>query len=116
MLSLINDQVFDQEVLASSAPVLVHFWAPWCGLCRMIEPTLQHFVRESSLHLKLVGINADDNLKLASAYQIRTLPTVLLFKEGKLLHRFDRFDRKDQILSMLQPLLPGLGGSSQPEA
>jgi thioredoxin 1 len=108
MPSLTDEQAFKHEVLQSSLPVVVHFWAPWCGVCRMIEPTLQHLVRESNSCLKLVGVNADENLKLASAYKITNLPTVLLFKEGKLLHRLDRVDRKDQLLQTLQQIMPGL--------
>jgi thioredoxin 1 len=105
MSSVIDEQDFKNEVLQSSTPVLVHFWAPWCGLCRLVEPMLSRAVNESREQLKLVGINADDNLRLASNYRITNLPTVMLFQEGKLLHRFDRFDRKEDLLPLVQNLL-----------
>jgi thioredoxin 1 len=107
MTSVVDEKAFEQEVLGASMPVLVHFWAPWCGLCRMIEPALQTLANDPTAELKLVGVNADESLKLASDYRIRNLPTVLLFKEGKLLYRVEEFDRRDQILPMLRGLLPG---------
>ncbi|MFM2429415.1 MAG: hypothetical protein RLZZ511_628 [Cyanobacteriota bacterium] len=112
MTSVVDEKAFEHEVLGSSMPVLVHFWAPWCGLCRMIEPVLQTLANEPAAELKLVGVNADENLKLASDYRIRNLPTVLLFKEGKLLYRVEEFDRREQILPMLRGLLPGTAGAA----
>jgi thioredoxin 1 len=107
MPSVIDEQAFKNEVLQSPTPVLVHFWAPWCGLCHLVEPMLSRAVNESREQLKLVGINADENLRLASNYRITNLPTVMLFQEGKLLHRFDRFDRKEDLLPVVQTLLSG---------
>jgi thioredoxin 1 len=108
MPSVINEQAFASEVLQSSTPVLVHFWAPWCGLCRMIEPMLNRVVSESCEQLKLVGINADENLRLASNYRITTLPTVMVFQEGRLLHRCDRFDRKEDLIPLLKTMVSSL--------
>lgn len=99
-----SEQAFTQ-VLQSSSLVLVHFWAPWCGVCRLIEPTLERFSAEFGGQLKLVGINADENLKLASSYRITNLPTVLVFKEGNLLHRLDGLHRRDEVQSVLERLL-----------
>ena len=84
MARINTEQAFKDEVLQSSTPVLVHFWAPWCGLCRMIDPILERARAEFGDNFKLVGVNADENLKLASSYRITNLPTVLLFQEGKL--------------------------------
>ncbi|MBD2327460.1 thioredoxin domain-containing protein [Alkalinema sp. FACHB-956] len=105
MPSVINEQAFAQEVLQSSTPVLVHFWAPWCGVCRMIEPALERVRSEFGESLKLVGINADENLKLTSNYRITNLPTVLVFKEGRLLHRLEKLHRKDEVKSSLEKVI-----------
>ncbi|OUC14761.1 MAG: thiol reductase thioredoxin [Alkalinema sp. CACIAM 70d] len=105
MPSVINEQAFAQEVLQSSTPVLVHFWAPWCGVCRMIEPALERVRSEFGESLKLVGINADENLRLTSNYRITNLPTVLVFKEGRLLHRLEQLHRKDEVKSSLEKVL-----------
>jgi len=102
---------FEQEILESADPVLVHFGAPWCGPCRMIEPLLTRFQSEFGSSLKLVGINADENLRLASQYQITTLPTLLFFEQGKLLHRMEGMYKRevlwDELLRLVQlPLQP----------
>ena len=106
MRSVIGERVFVEEVLESSSPVIVHFWAPWCSVCRLIEPSLAKLRSESGGQVKLVGINADENLKLASNYRITTLPTVLLFQEGKLLHRLDSYQNREELRTALQQLLP----------
>lgn len=100
-----GEQSFDQEVLDSSFPVLVHFGAPWCGPCRVIEPLLSRFQSECGTSLKLVGINADENLKLASRYRITTLPTLLLFEGGKLYHRMEGIYQRDVLRAELNKLV-----------
>jgi thioredoxin 1 len=105
MARINNEQAFQSEVLQSSTPVLVHFWAPWCGLCRMIDPVLERARSEFGDRFKLVGVNADENLKLASSYRITNLPTVLLFQEGKLVHRMEDLNRKDQVRDVLDTVL-----------
>lgn len=94
-------QSFEQDVLASSSPVLVHFSAPWCGPCRVIESFLSRFQAESDSSLKLVGINADENLKLASQYRITTLPTLLFFEDGKLHHRMEGIHKREVLWTEL---------------
>ncbi len=101
----ISEGAFRQEVLESATPVLVHFWAPWCGICRLIEPSLNLLLNEYGDRLKLVGINADENLKLASQYRITTLPTVLLLQGGQVLHRLDSYQRREELRSVLQEVL-----------
>ncbi len=100
-----GDQSFDQEVLDSSSPVLVHFGAPWCGPCRVIESLLSRFQSECGSSLKLVGINADENLKLASRYRITTLPTLLLFEGGKLHHRMEGIYQREVLRAELDKLV-----------
>lgn len=105
MARINNEQAFQSEVLQSSTPVLVHFWAPWCGLCRMIDPVLERARSEFGDRFKLVGVNADENLKLASNYRITNLPTVLLFQEGKLVHRLEDLKRREQVKDVLDTVL-----------
>ena len=106
MRSVMGEQGFVEEVLESSSPVIVHFWAPWCSLCRLIEPGLAKLRSESDDWVKLIGINADENLKLASSYKITTLPTVLLFQGGQLLHRLDSYHNREELRTVLQKVIP----------
>jgi thioredoxin 1 len=89
MLASINEKSFAQDVFHASTPVLVHFWAPWCGLCRMINPLLNRFQAEWGDQIKVVGINADDSLKLATQYRLTTLPTLILFDGDRVVQRLE---------------------------
>ncbi|WP_373540553.1 thioredoxin family protein [Chamaesiphon sp.] len=89
MIQSVTDLNFREQVLTSSLPVLVNFGAPWCGLCKVIQPTLIQFHDRWDDQIKLVEINADDNLKLASTYRLKTLPTLILFANGKILDRLE---------------------------
>lgn len=105
MQSGISEQAFNREVLNSKTPVLVHFWAPWCSICRLIEPSLNQLLTEWHGQLSLVSVNADENLRLASGYRITTLPTVLLFQGGEVLHRLDSYQKREELRSILQKVL-----------
>lgn len=79
----LNSENFEELVLKSDMPVLVDFWAPWCGPCRMLAPTLEKLANETEL--VIVGkLNVDENQLLATKYQVRGIPTLILFKGGNL--------------------------------
>ena len=78
-----TDADFDQLVLKSDVPVLVDFWAPWCGPCRMIAPALDQLAGEYAGRAKVVKVNVDENQATAMAYRVRSIPMLLLFKDGQ---------------------------------
>lgn len=83
----VSDQSFDQDVLKSGSPVVVDFWAEWCGPCRMVAPILDEVSEELGDKLKIVKLNVDENPETASKYGIMSIPTLLLFKDGKIASR-----------------------------
>ena len=97
MTVVANEQTFTNEVLSCSDPVVVHFWAPWCGLCRMIEPLICRLRPQIEGQVKFVRVNADESLKLANTYRLKALPTILVFHHGQVLHRFDKFNTGDDL-------------------
>lgn len=105
MFFSVSDRTFDREVLSSSQPVLVHFWAPWCGLCRMLNPILLNMGSELERPIKLVSINADENFKLANTYRLKNLPTLILFERGILLGRLDDFHQREGLETTIKKLL-----------
>jgi thioredoxin 1 len=105
MVLSVNERTFTPEVLESPTPALVHFWAPWCGLCRLINPQLTRFQAKSAGKFKLVDINADQNFKLANTYRLKTLPTLMLFNAGQVIYRFEHFRGRDDLDAALDMLL-----------
>jgi thioredoxin 1 len=79
-----TDTNFDQEVLKSDLPVLVDFWAPWCGPCRMVSPVVEELAEELTGKLKVVKVNTDENQEIAVKYGIRSIPTLGIFKDGNI--------------------------------
>jgi thioredoxin 1 len=78
-----TDSNFDQEVLKSDVPVLVDFWAPWCGPCRMVAPIVEELATQYEGKLKVVKLNTDENQEVAYKYGIRSIPTIGIFKNGE---------------------------------
>ncbi len=79
----VTDASFKQEVLESSLPVLVDFWAPWCGPCRMVAPVVDEIAQQYDGKIKVVKVNTDDNPNVANQYGIRSIPTLMIFKGGQ---------------------------------
>lgn len=92
-----DESTFEREVLGSPVPVLVHFWAPWCSVCRLVEPLLLSLQDEWLGNLRLVDVNADENFKLANHYRLKTLPTLLLFQNGDLRYRIEGIGSRDEL-------------------
>jgi thioredoxin 1 len=89
----LSESSFESEVLNSAKPVLVDFWAPWCGPCRRIAPLLEQFAQENAAAVKVVKINTDENMGIATGYNIDAIPTLILFKDGQVVERFVGFDK-----------------------
>ena len=83
----VNDQTFDSEVLKSSTPVLVDFWAPWCGPCRAVAPTVDAIAAEFGAKLKVVKLNTDESGEVAMKYGVTSIPTLMVFKNGDAVDR-----------------------------
>ena len=98
----ITDSTFETEVLNSEKPVVVDFWATWCGPCRKLSPILDDIATEFGDKVKFVKVNTDENLKTAKDYAISGLPSLLVFKEGKAVERLVGLMPKSSIISNIE--------------
>lgn len=101
----LTDQNFDQEVLTSEKPVLVDFWAPWCGPCQMVSPAVSQIAEEMKDIIKVGKLNVDENPQSSSKYQIFSIPTLKIFKNGKILGEILGANPKHVIQEKIKNLL-----------
>ncbi|MEN9218330.1 MAG: thioredoxin domain-containing protein [Gloeomargarita sp. DG_2_bins_126] len=101
-MKLISEANFDRQVLQATVPVIVHFAAPWCGLCRLVEPLLAQLEQQYGTQIRVVGVNADESLQLSNRYRLRMLPTLLVIQNGQVEYRLETFQSRDQFYQQLQ--------------
>jgi thioredoxin 1 len=101
----LTDGTFDSEVVKSDKPVLVDFWAPWCGPCRMLSPLVDELAKEYEGKVKVGKINTDDNAQVATQFRISAIPTLLFFKGGKVADQLVGVHPKTEIKKRLDALL-----------
>ena len=105
MIVSLNEQTFDEEVKGSDLPFLVDFWAEWCGPCKMIAPILETIAADYSDKVRIGKINIDDNVGLANRFEIMSIPTLILFKDGEVQHRIIGAKGKGQLREELKSFL-----------
>ncbi|MCX8059237.1 MAG: thioredoxin [Spirochaetes bacterium] len=98
----LNESNFENEVLKSDLPVLVDFWAPWCGPCKMISPFIDEIAKEYTGKLKVCKLNTDEGFEISSKYQIVSIPTLILFIGGKEIKRIIGAMPKNQIVKFIE--------------
>lgn len=101
----LSDSTFDEEIKGSEQPVLVDFWAEWCGPCKMIGPTLEELARDYSGRLTIAKLNVDDSPDVARRFEVMSIPTLILFKDGEPVQRLVGAKGKGQLVQEIDPFL-----------
>jgi thioredoxin 1 len=101
----LDESNFEREVTRSDKPVLVDFWAEWCGPCKLIAPLLDEIAREKAGSVKIAKVNVDENQSLSSKYNIRAIPSLLFFKNGQLRDQVTGMTSKKDLLSRIEALV-----------
>jgi thioredoxin 1 len=104
-ISDVTDNNFQAEVLESDRTVLVDFWAPWCGPCRVIAPTLEELAEERSDELRVVKLNVDENQMISAQYEVMSIPTLIVFKNGEIAKKIIGALPKKRLVEELEPAL-----------
>ena len=105
MATTVSDSDFDEVVQLSDVPVLVDFWAEWCGPCKMVAPILEEIAGEHQGRLRIAKLNVDDNLKTAQRFEVMSIPTLILFKGGEPQLRIVGAQSKSNLMAKIEPLL-----------
>ena len=103
----VNEENFDSVVMKSDKPVLVDFWAEWCGPCKMLTPTIEALAEEYKDTSSIVKINVDDSPAIATKYGIRSIPSILLFNNGDVIEQRVGAVSKDELAGMLDKIIKG---------
>jgi thioredoxin 1 len=103
--TVVTDETFNQTVLKSDQPILVDFWAVWCGPCRMVAPVVDEIAREQEGKLKVMKLDVDDNQNTAMTYGVMSIPTLILFKNGQPVERIVGFRPKADMEKKILPHL-----------
>lgn len=101
----LSESDFQTEVLQATEPVLVDFWAPWCGPCRMITPLVEELASENAGSLKVAKINIDDVPSIATKYGVSSIPTLMVFKDGEVIERFVGVQPKNRLQAAIDEAL-----------
>ncbi|MBI5209389.1 MAG: thioredoxin [Elusimicrobia bacterium] len=103
----LTDATFEKDVLQSASPVLVDFWAPWCGPCRMLAPIIEELAKEYTGKVRVGKLNTDEHPEAAGRYRISAIPTLLFFKGGKVVEQMQGVHPKAEIKKKLDSLVAG---------
>ena len=101
----VTDQTFEEKVIQSEQPVLVDFWAPWCGPCRMVAPIVDQLADEYEGKLTVLKLNTDENPQVATTFGIRSIPTLLFFKDGEKVDQVIGYKAKKELQRRLDKVL-----------